>query len=134
MARHAVPQRRSAQRGLLRAGLALTVAGIGLGASGAATATAAPMPKGGLTTLGKLDPRAAAQGTNVALHQALGAVKDAKLDPLAGTGVDPLSNSVGTQIADFKPVSTRQVTGSLADGGSLRTLPVAGKAAALLPG
>ncbi|MER5179435.1 hypothetical protein ABT009_13880 [Streptomyces sp. NPDC002896] len=133
MARHAVPQRRSAQRGLLRAGLALTVAGVGLGAGGAATAAAAPLP-GGLSALGKLDPQAAAQGTNVALHQAMGAVKNAKLDPLAGTGVDPLSNSVGTQIADFKPVSTRQVTGPLTDGGSLRTLPVAGKAAGLLPG
>ncbi|MGW1028891.1 hypothetical protein ACWD4J_35305 [Streptomyces sp. NPDC002577] len=133
MARHAVPQRRSAQRGLLRAGLALTVAGIGLGAGGAATASAAPLP-GGLGTLGKLDPQAAAQGTNVALHHALGAVKNGKVDPLADAGVDPLSNSVGTQIADFKPVSTRQVTGPLTGGGSLGTLPVADRAAGLLPG
>jgi hypothetical protein len=135
MTRHAVPRgRRSARRGLLRAGLALTVAGIGLGAGGAATAAgAAPMAEGGLATLGKLDPRTAAQGTNVALHT-LGAVKDVKLDPLAGTGVDPLSNTVGTQVADFKPVSTGQVTGPLTGGGSLRTHPVTDQAAALLPG
>jgi D-arabinose 1-dehydrogenase-like Zn-dependent alcohol dehydrogenase len=119
----------------MRAGLAVTVAGIGLGAGGAATASAAPMPQGGgPVTLGTIDPQAAAQGTNVALHHTLAAVKDAKLDPLAGTGVDPLDNTVGTQIADFKPVSTKSVTGPLTQGGSLRTLPVAGNAAALLPG
>ncbi|MBA4861269.1 hypothetical protein H1V43_07690 [Streptomyces sp. PSKA54] len=134
MARHAVPRHGSAKRGLMRAGLAVTVAGIGLGAGGAATASAAPMPQGGPVTLGRINPQAAAQGTNVALHQALAAVKDAKLNPLAGTGVDPLDNTVGTQIADFKPVSTKSVTGPLTQGGSLRTLPVAGKAAALLPG
>ncbi len=134
MARHAVPRRRAAQRGLLRSGLALTVAGIGLGAGGAATATAVSLPGGGAATLGELDPRAAAQGAGVGLHHALAPAKDAKLDPLAGTGVDPLSNTVGTQVADFKPVSTKSVTGPLTQGGSLRTLPVIGKVASLLPG
>ncbi|MEV6472396.1 hypothetical protein AB0M77_09185, partial [Streptomyces sp. NPDC051657] len=31
---------------------------------------------------------------------------DLQLHPLANTGVDPLDNAVGTQVADFKPLTT----------------------------
>ncbi|NEB81605.1 hypothetical protein G3I40_41305, partial [Streptomyces sp. SID14478] len=64
----------------------------------------------------------------------LGPAKDLKLNPLAGTGVDPLDNAVGTQVSDFKPVSTAAVTGPLASGSSLSELPVVGTATDLLPG
>ncbi|GCB93239.1 hypothetical protein SALB_06020 [Streptomyces noursei] len=64
----------------------------------------------------------------------LGPVKDLKLDPMANTGVDPLANGLGTQVADFKPVSTTQVTDPVTKGGSLRDLPVTGTAMRLLPG
>jgi hypothetical protein len=56
---------------------------------------------------------------------------DLQLHPLANTGVDPVDNSVGTQVADFQPVSTEAVTGPLARGSSLSDLlPATG----LLPG
>ncbi|MGP4109833.1 hypothetical protein ACTWP5_02800 [Streptomyces sp. 4N509B] len=46
-----------------------------------------------------------------------------QLNPLAGTTTDPLTNSAGTQIADFRPLSTELLTGPLSDGASLSTLP-----------
>ncbi|UNO40233.1 hypothetical protein [Streptomyces sp. MST-110588] len=60
-------------------------------------------------------------------------VKDFHLDPLAGTGTDPLNNTLGTQIADFKPLTTAIVTKPVTDGGALRDLPVTGMALDLLP-
>lgn len=50
-----------------------------------------------------------------------------RLDPLAGTGADPLNNTVETQIADFKPLSTAAVTGPVTSGGGLKDLPVVGQ-------
>ena len=55
-----------------------------------------------------------------------------QLNPLANTGVDPLDNGIGTQVADFPPVSTTDLTGPLADGASLADL--ADEAAGLLGG
>ncbi|EST23554.1 hypothetical protein N566_25560 [Streptomycetaceae bacterium MP113-05] len=55
---------------------------------------------------------------------ALGPVADLPVNPLAGTGSDPLANGVGTQIADFKPIGTQSVTGPLADGASADELPL----------
>ncbi|WP_329135774.1 hypothetical protein OG552_22775 [Streptomyces sp. NBC_01476] len=60
-------------------------------------------------------------------------VRDLRLDPLANTTVDPLNNAVGSQVADFKPVSTAAVTSPLSQGGSLGTLPLLGPATGLLP-
>ncbi|MFI8994748.1 hypothetical protein [Streptomyces sp. NPDC053542] len=136
MASHARPlhQRRTARGLLLRAGLAVSVAGAAL-AAGAPSATAAD---------GKSDPaslediRAATKSTVGALQQAtasgLGTVKNLRLNPLAGTGSDPLNNAVGTQIADFKPISTAVLTAPLASGASLAQLPVVGQLAQGLPG
>ena len=73
-------------------------------------------------------------GVEHALPGALAPVKRLQLDPLANTGVDPLNNAVGTQIADFKPVSTAMVTDPVAKGGALQDLPLVGQATALLPG
>ncbi len=120
-------------RALLRAGLTVSAAGavLGVGAAGAGAAEPAPPPvtsqAGGL---GNLDVQAA----TAALGPALGPAKRLKLDPLAGTGVDPLDNAVGTQVADFQPVSTAMATGPLTQGGALGDLPVTGAVSGLLPG
>ncbi|WP_157862347.1 hypothetical protein [Wenjunlia vitaminophila] len=53
------------------------------------------------------------------MSAALAPVGGLKPNPLAGTGVDPLSNSVGTRVGDLPPVSTRLVTDPLTQGGSL---------------
>ncbi|MCX3059375.1 hypothetical protein [Streptomyces beihaiensis] len=131
MARHTASMSPSggARRTLLRAGLTVAAAGAVVAAGGAA-ASAEP--------LGGTDPAAAAQGLTQALHTAtsggLGPVKHIKLDPLAGTGVDPLTNAVGTQVADFKPVSTAAVTGPVTSGSSLSELPLVGGVTKVLPG
>ncbi|MFC7307292.1 hypothetical protein ACFQVC_24090 [Streptomyces monticola] len=141
MARHAAP-RQPAHRTLMRAGLTLTAAGAALGAGGAATASAQPLSAtqsvGLSTPIGDFDAATPGEAVQQAIHRSaaggLAPAKHLQLDPLAGTGVDPLDNAVGTQVADFKPVSTSAVTGPLAQGGSLKDLPVAGTATGLLPG
>ncbi|HEX5566440.1 MAG TPA: hypothetical protein VFY14_05825 [Streptomyces sp.] len=65
---------------------------------------------------------------------ALRPLKDQQVHPLANTGVDPLDNVVGTQVADFRPVSTEPLTAPIARGGSMRTLPATSTVAGLLPG
>ncbi|MEU6116156.1 hypothetical protein ABZ840_16700 [Streptomyces sp. NPDC047117] len=135
MASHArLPQQSRTARGLLRAGLAVSMAGAAL-ATGASTATAAD---------GKSDPaslediRAATGATVGALQQAtssgLGTVKNLHLNPLSGTGSDPTDNAVGTQIADFKPISTAGLTAPLSSGAALGQLPVVGAVTQALPG
>ncbi|MER5848476.1 hypothetical protein ABT126_15810 [Streptomyces sp. NPDC002012] len=117
MARHALS--RSRRRALLRAGLTVTAVGAALGAGGAA-AQAAPLP---------LVPATGAD-TGVlghSLHNGTAPVTDLRLDPLAGTGTDPLNNTVETQIADFKPLSTATVTDPVTSGGALKDLPVVGQ-------
>ncbi|MDQ8704163.1 hypothetical protein RCO28_16955 [Streptomyces sp. LHD-70] len=141
MARHAA-SRRPAHRTLMRAGLTLAAAGAALGAGGAATASAQPLPAAAPAAppaqlpvpLGDLDVLAAGQALTGALPYATGPLKNLQLDPLAKTGVDPLDNAVGTQVADFQPVSTAAVTDPVTEGGTLGTLPVVGTATGLLPG
>lgn len=132
MARHAAPKNSlpttGARRSLLRAGLTVAVAGAAVTA-GAATASAA----GGPADVGSaLTPVTQAVGASATYG--LAPVKNIQLDPLAGTGVDPLDNAVGTQVADFKPLSTAAVTGPVTSGSSLSELPVVGAATGLLPG
>ncbi|MFG2499761.1 hypothetical protein ACGFSB_16300 [Streptomyces sp. NPDC048441] len=134
MARHATATKHLS-RALLRAGLTVTVAGAALGVGGAATASAAPAADSSAAD----QLPAAGAGVLRAVQEAAGGglapVKGLKLNPLAGTGVDPLDNAVGTRIADFKPVSTAAVTAPLTQGGgSLSDLPVVGQAVGLLPG
>ncbi|MFB8084192.1 hypothetical protein EAO73_07215 [Streptomyces sp. col6] len=130
MARHALSKSR--RRTLLRAGLTVTAVGAAFGAGGAA-AQAAPLPVVQETgTDAVLGEATGATGSAVtgALGQALGngiaPVTQLRLDPLAGTGTDPLNNAVGTQVADFKPLSTALVTDPLTSGGALKDLPLAG--------
>jgi len=136
MARHATASKHLS-RALLRAGLTVSIAGTALGIGGAATANAAPAPAPAPQASENLP--AAGEGALRALQEAtaggLGPIKDLKLNPLAGTGSDPLDNAVGTQIADFKPVSTAPLTAPLTHGGgALSDLPLVGQATSLLPG
>ncbi|MEU0064915.1 hypothetical protein ABZ085_16805, partial [Streptomyces albidoflavus] len=105
---------------------------------GAATAQAAEDQPGAATgeTLSAVTGAVgiATGSLDSATTHSLGPVKNLQINPLAGTGTDPLDNTVGTQVADFQPVSTEAVTGSLANGGSLTDLPVVGQVAGLLPG
>lgn len=137
MARHA--RSKSPRRALLRAGLTVTAVGAALGAGGAA-AQAAPLPAAPVTDSGSSGLGAATDAAGGALTGALGPalgnsiapVTHLRLDPLAGTGTDPLDNAVGTQIADFKPVSTALVTDPVTSGGALKDLPVVGQVTGLL--
>ncbi|MFJ6849550.1 hypothetical protein ACIQM3_03260 [Streptomyces sp. NPDC091271] len=141
MARHALSKPR--KRALLRAGLTLTALGAALGAGGAA-AQAAPLPAPPATgadtadsTLGAVNAAAQPALNSVLGYGIVGAVKpvtDLQLDPLAGTGVDPLDNAVGTQIADFKPVTTAVVTDPLTSGAALSDLPLIGEVTGLITG
>ncbi|MEV0036637.1 hypothetical protein [Streptomyces sp. NPDC050804] len=131
MARHAAPT--SPRRALLRAGLTVTAAGAALGLGGVPAAVASSDSGLQLAAAGQ----AAGQGLAGALtHSTTGAlapVTKLKLNPLSGTGVDPLDNAVGTQVADFKPLSTSALTDPLAKGGgALQDLPLAGPALKLL--
>ncbi|MGW6361736.1 hypothetical protein ACWFR5_42855 [Streptomyces sp. NPDC055092] len=138
MARHTAKKSSTAQRALLRAGLTLTAAGAALGggavSAGAAEPAAAPLA----SPVGDLDAAAAGGAVAGALGSAsaggLAPVKHLRLNPLSGTGVDPLDNAVGTQVADFKPVTTAVATGPVAKGGALADLPLAGPVSSLLPG
>ncbi|MEV8309329.1 hypothetical protein AB0P36_18780 [Streptomyces flavidovirens] len=137
MARHARPK--SQRSALLRAGLAVTAAGAALAAGGGA-AQAAPAPNEAAidTPLQHLHAEktmeALAGGLGAAAAGGVGPVKDSHLNPLAGTGVDPLDNGLGTQVADFQPVSTRAATAPLTQADTLRELPLAGPATGVLPG
>ncbi|MEB8338581.1 hypothetical protein [Streptomyces endophyticus] len=136
MARHVDHKPSSVRRTLMRVGLTVTAAGAVV-AGGGAAASAAPIPLPQSST-GDSNIDGAAEGVSTALNSAtsngLGTLKKLPLDPLAGTGVDPLANSIGTQVADFAPVSTSAVTGPVASGASLEELPVVGPVTGVLPG
>ncbi|PKV87474.1 hypothetical protein [Streptomyces sp. TLI_146] len=131
-----------ARRGrvLLRAGLTATAAGTALaGAAGAAQAAPGPAEALGRTVA---DSGAAMDGPtrsvtgdlSAGLTNGLAPAKTLSLNPFAKTPVDPLDNAVGTQVADFKPVSTAIATAPLHESGALKDFPVIGAATRLLPG
>ncbi|MEU1073931.1 MULTISPECIES: hypothetical protein [unclassified Streptomyces] len=131
-----------ARRGrvLLRAGLTATAAGAALaGTAGAAQALTEPTETVGRTVA---NPGAEVDGTtrsvsgdlSAGVTNALAPAKTLSLNPFARTSVDPLDNAVGTEIADFKPISTAMATGPLHESGALKDYPVVGTATKLLPG
>ncbi|MEV6841136.1 hypothetical protein AB0N17_42810 [Streptomyces sp. NPDC051133] len=127
MARHTSSQHPTAQRALI----ALATAGAALGA-GAATAHADPAASlvdvpWRPTSLGRIDPQAGLTALTSGVGYVTGPVAGLKPNPLAGTGVDPLDNGVGTQVADFKPVGSRMLTGPVAEARSLEAVPVVGQ-------
>lgn len=140
---------------LLRAGLTVTAAGAVVGgAAGMASAasstnavrTDAPQQDGGAqqsapsrleTPLGSYDTSIlhqpvgrVTQGLGVAAHSAVTPVENLRLNPWAGSAIDPANNAVGTRVADFRPISTEPVTRPLTKGGSVNQL--VGHAAGLL--
>ncbi|MBT2367724.1 hypothetical protein J7E88_21035 [Streptomyces sp. ISL-10] len=141
MARHAASSHR--RHTLLRAGLTVAAAGAALGA-GSAAAQAAPavpadgfvgaQPVAGPGSVLAAAPLETVTDTVARSVDGVSRLKSMQLHPLANTGVDPLGNSVGTQVADFEPVSTAMVTDNITKGQALEDLPVAGPVTgALLP-
>ncbi|MER7107948.1 hypothetical protein [Streptomyces sp. NPDC000229] len=106
---------------LLKAGLTVSALGAALGVTGGTAHALVQPPQ--VPQLPKMDPQAALQATMGAVPHVTGVAKNLKVNPLAGTGVDPLNNGVGTQVSDFKSVETTSATGSLT---SLPNLPVVG--------
>ncbi|GGW70685.1 hypothetical protein [Streptomyces xantholiticus] len=128
MARHAAS--RNQRRALLRAGLTVAAAGAALGAGGAAAHAAPAVATDGIAGA----PLGAATGLVTDSVSGVSELKSLQLHPLANTGMDPLDNAVGTQVADFKPVTTAMVTDNITKGQALEDLPVAGPVTgALLP-
>ncbi|MEV7072753.1 hypothetical protein [Streptomyces sp. NPDC093990] len=123
MARQANP---TAQRTLT----VLAAAGVALGAgAGAAAADSEPLvdvlhtrP----TSLGNIDPQAGLRSLTGTVGYVTGPVAGLKPNPLAGTGVDPLDNGLGTQLADFQPLTSQAVTGPIAQAQSFGSMPVVG--------
>ncbi|MEW2046226.1 hypothetical protein [Streptomyces sp. NPDC005476] len=135
MARHASPQSSTGRRAL--AALATAGVALGAGAGTAAAATGEPVldvvhtrP----TSVGHIDPQAGVQGALGTLSYITGAVSGLKPNPLAGTGVDPLDNGVGTQLADFKPLTSQMLTGPVAQAQSIGSIPVLGEVTKVLGG
>ena len=128
MARHASLSTPTARRALA----VLATAGAALGA-GAATASADTEPvldvmRTRPTSLGDVDSQAGLQALTGTVGYVTGPVAGLKPNPLAGTGVDPLDNGVGTQLADFKPLTSQALTGPLAQAPSIGSIPVIGQA------
>ncbi|MCX5385239.1 hypothetical protein [Streptomyces sp. NBC_00083] len=135
MGHHEAPNPAGARRrrALLRAGLTVTAAGAALAGAGTA-AQAAPLPAAALGHSATADDlTAAAQGLTGSVGHAVGPLTGLRLDPLANTGVDPLTNGVATQVADFKPVSTTAATGVLTSGAALKDLPLVEGVTGILP-
>ncbi|MFJ4468792.1 hypothetical protein ACIP2X_15070 [Streptomyces sp. NPDC089424] len=114
----------------------LATAGAALGASVAPAAADTESVLGMVhtrpTSLGNVDPEAGAAALTGSVRYVAGPVAGLKPNPLAGTGVDPLDNGVGTQLADFKPMTSKTVTGPLAQAESFDAVPVVGLATGLL--
>lgn len=99
----------------LATGLAVSATGAVLAAGSAASAE--PLAENPLAPV--------VRAADTATRGGLAAVNpnlDIPIDPLAGTGSDPLDNSVGTQIADLPPISTADLTGPITDGATTREL------------
>ncbi|CAM5470455.1 hypothetical protein [Streptomyces coeruleorubidus] len=129
MARHDSPKKPTAQRALTL----LATAGMALGA-GAATAAAGTgsVLDDARTSLGRTDARSGLQAATDTVGHTTGPVAGLKPNPLVGTGADPLDNSVGTEVADFKPVTSKELTGPVAQAQSVESIPVVGQAAGSL--
>jgi hypothetical protein len=84
------------------------------------------------TSLDNIDPQAGLQALTGTVGYVTGPVGGLKPNPLAGTGVDPLDNGVGTQLADFKPLSSQALTRPVAQASSVGNIPVLGQVTGLL--
>lgn len=133
MARHATPQNPTGRRAVAVLATAGAVLGAGAGvASAADTDPVLDVVRTRPTSLGKIDPQAGLQGLTSTVGYVTGPVSGLKPNPLAGTGVDPLDNGVGTQLADFQPMTSQMLTGPVAQAQSIGSIPVVGQVAGLL--
>nr|WP_168510640.1 hypothetical protein [Streptomyces sp. S1D4-11]QIY97919.1 hypothetical protein HEP87_33020 [Streptomyces sp. S1D4-11] len=137
MARHAHQQTPLA-RTTARVAVALGVVAAGAAAAAspavADTAPAVDLMRIQPTSTGNLDPQAGLGALTGTLGYVTGPVAGLKPNPLAGTGVDPLDNGVGTQLADFKPLTSQALTRPLAQAQSVGSVPVVGQALGVLGG
>ncbi|WP_393079030.1 hypothetical protein [Streptomyces sp. LN704] len=134
MARHASGKNPTARRALVALATAGAALGAGAGAAAADTAPAVDVMRSRPASAGDLDPQAGVQALSGTLGYVTGPLANLKPNPLAGTGVDPLDNGIGTQLADFKPLSSQSLTRPLAQAPSLGSVPVAGQALGALGG
>ncbi|WP_327697309.1 hypothetical protein [Streptomyces sp. NBC_00459] len=136
MARRTSTQNQTAQRALIA--LAATGAALGAGAATASAAEGGPavdaIRMNPTTSLGRIDPQSGLAALTGSVGYVTGAVQGLKPNPLAGTGVDPLDNGVGTQLADFQPVASQMVTGPVAQAQSIGRIPVLGEALGVVGG
>ncbi|MEU4171577.1 hypothetical protein AB0F46_32440 [Streptomyces sp. NPDC026665] len=134
MARHAA-QRNTLARTTARIATVAGVAAAGAAAAAPAFADTAPVVDALHTRpapLGKIDPLSGLSALNGTVGYVTGPVEGLKPNPLAGTGSDPLDNGVGTQLADFKPLSSKALTGPVAQAPSIGSIPVLGQVTGLL--
>ncbi|MBD0839350.1 MULTISPECIES: hypothetical protein [unclassified Streptomyces] len=111
-----------------RALAALATAGVALGAGAGVAAAADAEPVVDVmrtrpTSLGKIDPEAGLQALTGSVGYVTGPITALKPNPLAGTGVDPLDNGLGTQVADFQPLTSQALTGPVAQAQSIGSIP-----------
>lgn len=134
MARHAAQQTTMA-RTTARIAAAVGVVAAGAAAAGPAVADTDPVVdvmRTRPTSLGNIDPQAGLAALTGTVGYVTGPVQGLKPNPLAGTGVDPLDNGVGTQLADFKPLSSQALTRPVAQAPSVGSVPLLGQATGLL--
>ncbi|MFJ8009575.1 hypothetical protein [Streptomyces fagopyri] len=134
MARHAAGKNPTARRALAALATAGAALGVGAGTAAADTAPAVDMMRARPASAGNLDPQAGVQALSGTLGYITGPLSGLKPNPLAGTGVDPLDNGIGAQLADFKPLSSQSLTRPLAQAPSLGSMPVVGQALGVLGG
>ncbi|MFD8221567.1 hypothetical protein ACFV2U_50005 [Streptomyces sp. NPDC059697] len=137
MARH-VHQQTPLARTTARVAVALGVVAAGAAAAAspavADTAPAVDLMRTQPTSMGNLDPQAGLGALTGTVGYVTGPIAGLKPNPLAGTGVDPLDNGVGTQLADFKPLTSQALTRPLAQARSVGSVPVVGQALGVLGG
>lgn len=117
--------------------LATASVALGAAATTAAAADSESLPgEGGSRSgaLGELDPKAGLEAATGTVGHATAPVTDLKPNPLAGTGADPLDNGVGTQVADFRPVDSRALTGPVAEADSVGSIQPVGQVTQALGG
>ncbi|WP_037625627.1 hypothetical protein [Streptomyces aureus] len=131
MARHAAP-RNTLARTTARVAALVGVAAAGAAVAAPAFADTAPAAHTGSAALGGIDPQAGLTALTGTVGHVTGPVEGLKPNPLAGTGVDPLDNGVGTQLADFQPLSSKALTGPVAQAQSIGRIPVLGQVTGVL--
>ncbi|MFK4144183.1 hypothetical protein [Streptomyces sp. NPDC004065] len=126
MAPHASLLRSTARRALVALATAGVAVGAGATAAAAGTSPAADGPDRH-PSAGEAGPGSALKEVTGVTGRAVGPVADMRPNVFAGTGVDPLSNAVGTEVADFEPVGTRTVTDPVTKARSVGSVPVVGR-------